>query len=82
MNNIIISVFAFFGSVGALIMLLYTFILHIKMKKMQGKNQVFSSYVKDNSFLLMKNGGDNPCDTQKKFIIPAFSQESDYIVGR
>lgn len=82
MNSSIISIFAFLGSVGALAMMLYTLVLHIKMKKMQRKNQVFSSYIKEDSFLLMKNGGDNPCDTQKKFVIPTFSQESDYIVRR
>lgn len=82
MSSSIVSIFAFLGSVGSIAMMIYTLVLHTKMKKMQGKNKVFSSYIKEGTFLLMKNDGDDPCDTQKKFVIPTFSQESNYVVRR
>lgn len=82
MNSSIVSVFAFLGSVTSLAMMIYVLVLHVKMKKMQERNQVFSSYMKEEAFLLMKNDGDNPCDTRKEFAIPTFSQESDYVVRR
>ncbi len=80
--NTIISILAFCGNIGALVMMLYALILIIKMRKMQSKNRILSSYIKTKSFLRMKNDGNNPCDTQQKFYIPVFSQESDYIVRR
>lgn len=82
MSSPIISIISFLGSVISLAMMVYTLFLHVKIKKMQEENQIFSSYIKEESFLLMKNGGDDPCDTQKKIVMPNFSQESDYIVRR
>lgn len=82
MNISTTSILAFLGSVGAFVMSIYTLVLFLNMKKMQKKNQEFSSYIKEGTFLLMKNGGNNPCDIQKKFVVPKLSQECDYIVRR
>lgn len=82
MNISTIGILAFLGSFGAFIMSVYTFVLFINIKKMQKKNQEFSSYIKECTFLLMKNGGNDPCDIQKKLVAPKLSQECDYIVRR
>lgn len=80
--QIIISIIAFAGSILALAIAIYIFISNLKIKKMRTVNRDLSAYIKEKEYLLMKNGGDNPCETKKKFGMPLFSQESDYIIRR
>ncbi len=78
----IINMAAFIGSVASLGAAGYTLIGHLKLNRMQKANRSLEAYIKDKDFLLMKNGGENPCDTIKKFSMPAFSQEGEYLKRR
>lgn len=78
----IISVIAFVGTVFSLGAAVYIFITNLNMKKMQMTNRDLETYIKDKKYLLMKNGGENPCDTKKRYSMPSFSQEGNYIIRR
>lgn len=52
----------------------------VDIKKMQQANKKVSEYLKDKSYLVMQNDGDDPCDISKAFTMPLFSQDSEYIV--
>lgn len=78
----IISILAFVGSVGSLITAVYVFASNRKMREMQMKNKDVSIYLKEKSYLLMRNDGHNPCDTQETFEIPKFSQNCNCICRR
>lgn len=80
--NITINIIAFLGSIFAFCMAIYTGVQCGKIKKMRAINKKIGSYIKDSSFLLMKNDGQNPCDNQKPLTIPKFSQTCDYIIRR
>lgn len=80
--NVIFSILSLAVSVGALISAIYVSISCRKIKKMQTKNREISAYVKNKKFLLMKNGGENPCDTKNTFVMPDFSQNSNLVVRR
>lgn len=67
---------AYFG--GAV----FVFVLHLRVKKMQKISSKLCEYIKEKDFLLVKNGGDDPCDTNNEIVMPLFSQESDYIIRR
>lgn len=80
--NIIISIIAFVGTIVSLGSAIFTFVSNIKTKKMKKVNHGLDVYVKKKEYLLMKNGGENPCETKKTFGMPLFSQEGDYIIRR
>lgn len=50
--------------------------------RMKRENQKLGAYVKNKSFLRMKNAGEDPCDTNSMFKIPEFSQDCDYLLRR
>lgn len=79
--DIIIRVFAFIVVFSLLGGIIYTFLGIRKVKKMQQINKTLNNYVKKNDYLLLKNGGENPCENDA-FSMPAFSQKGDYIVRR
>lgn len=80
--DIIITVIAFLGTIVSLGGVIFIFVSNWNTKKMQKINQGLKSYIKSKNFLLMKNAGENPCDTKKRFCMPNFSQECDYIIRR
>lgn len=80
--NTIISVMAFIGTIVSLGSAIFVLVLNLKTKKMQRVNRTLDVYVKKKEYLLMKNDGENPCETKKKFGMPLFSQEGKYIIRR
>ena len=77
-----IRVLTFCGTVSAAAGALYFFILSLSDHKMKKENQKLDGYIKDKSFFVMKNDGESPCDTDKDFTMPEFSQECDYLLRR
>lgn len=80
--GMIVSTLAFLGTVALLGAAVFIFFSNLKMKKMQEINRGLDSYIKKKDFLLMKNGGENPCEIKKRFEMPEFSGECDFIVRR
>lgn len=80
--DVIVSVIAFIGTLVLIGSAIFIFVSNIKTKKMQKVNHGLDVYVKKKKYLLMKNGGENPCETSKTFGMPLFSQEGNYIVRR
>lgn len=80
--SVLIRIIAFLGTVISFSSAIFVFVSNLRTKKMQMINSDLKQYIKNKEYLLMKNGGDNPCETEKKFGIPVFSQESDYIIRR
>jgi hypothetical protein len=80
--SVLIRIIAFLGTVISFSSAIFVFVSNLKTKKMQVINSELNQYVKKKEYLFMKNGGDNPCETTKKFGMPLFSQESDYIIRR
>lgn len=80
--SILIRIIAFMGTVIAFSSAIFVFISNLRTKKMQMINSRLNQYIKKKEYLFMKNGGDNPCETKKKFGMPLFSQESDCIIRR
>lgn len=78
--SVLIRIIAFLGTVISFGSAIFVFISHLRTKKMQMINSELNQYVKNKEYLFMKNGGDNPCETKKKFEMPLFSQESNYII--
>jgi len=80
--NIILRVIAFLGTAISLGSAIFVFVKNLQIKKLQQINHGLDIYVKKKDFLLMKNDGENPCETKKKFEMPLFSQKNEYIVRR
>ena len=80
--NVIVKIVASVGMLSALGSAIYIFYSNKIVQKMQITNRGVGEYVKSKDFLLMKNGGDHPCDTKEKFSMPSFSQEGNYIMRR
>lgn len=80
--NILLRVITFIGTIVSLGGAIFILVNNLQIKKMQQINRGLNSYIKGKDFLLMKNDGENPCETKQKFSMPLFSQESDYIVRR
>lgn len=78
--SVLIRIIAFLGTVISFSGAIFVFVSNLRTKKMQMINSDLKQYVKNKEYLFMKNGGDNPCETKKKFGMPVFSQESDYII--
>lgn len=80
--NVLIRIIAFLGTVISFNGAIFIFVSNLRTKKMQMINSDLKQYVKNKEYLFMKNCGDNSCETKKKFEMPVFSQESDYIIRR
>lgn len=80
--DIIVRIIAFLGTIVSLSGVILIFISNLNTKKMQKINQDLKLYIRGKDFLLMKNAGENPCDTKKEFFMPNFSQECNYIIRR
>lgn len=78
----IISIVAFIGTVASFGSAIFVFISNLKTKKMQNINHGLDLYIKKKEFLLMKNGGESPCEIKNKFEMPLFSQECNFIIRR
>ena len=80
--SVLIRIIAFLGTVNSFNGAIFIFVSDLRTKKMQMINSDLKQYIKNKEYLFMKNGGDNSCETKKKFEMPVFSQESDYIIRR
>ncbi len=80
--DIILRIIAFIGTIVSLGCAIFVLVSNLKIRKMRNVNRDLGVYIKSKEFLLMKNDGENPCETRKKFGMPLFSQESDYIIRR
>lgn len=80
--DILVRIISIFGMVISFSGVFYIFNSNRKIKKLQIINDGVSEYIKDESYLVMKNGGDSPCDTKEKFTMPLFSQNANYIIRR
>lgn len=72
--DIIVRILAGASALIALAGVINIFVSTKGMKKMVAENKKLSDYIKKREYLLMKNGGDDPCDTKEPFVIPSFSQ--------
>lgn len=79
---VLIPIITCVGSIIAFGGAIYVFIMRLKYLKMKKINQNLNDYIKDKDFLLMKNGGEDPCETKKEFGMPLFSQECEIIIRR
>lgn len=80
--NLFVSAISFVGTMASLGSAIFLFRSTLKTKKMQKINHGLEIYVKNKDFLLMKNAGEDPCDTKNKFTMPVFLQESNYVIRR
>ncbi len=80
MEESIISIFAFCGTIATIVAFVFTVVLNCKMRHMKKVNRQLSTYIKTTDFLLMRNGGDDPCESLEKIIMPQFSQSCECIV--
>lgn len=79
---VLIPIITCMGSIIAFGGAFYIFIMRLKYRKMKIINQDLNNYIKNKNFLLMKNGGEDPCETKKEFGMPLFSQECEMIIRR
>lgn len=79
---VIIRIITCMGSIIAFGGAIYIFIIHLKYNKMKIINQNLNDYIKDKDFFLMKNDGEDPCETKKEFGMPLFSQKCEIIIRR
>lgn len=80
--NILIRIIAIIGIIVSVSGIIYILKSNRKIKKLKTINDNISEYIKDDSFLIMRNDGYDPCDANIEITAPDFSQNAKYIIRR